>query len=241
MSSQLAVWVVERLFDMGAFALIMAVNIIVFADRLKELDGFQHHAAAFNVFKMSAFGLLIAVVLASVFALRMRRNPVRAARVVEKLFGHISQPIGKALAHRVQTFGEGLNTIRDGRSFVQILCLSLVLWLTIGASYLCVTHAYADIGGDMRLYSCFLLTGASVAGGALQLPAVGGGSQLATIGMLVGVFGYPKELAISCGIMLWLVTFMSVIPAGLVLAHFEHISLMKAEKESLEVEREMRG
>ena len=70
----------------------------------------------------------------------------------------------------------------------------------------------------------------------LQLPVVGGGSQLATIGTLVGVFHFPEELATSCGIMLWLVTFMSVIPAGLILAHFERISLTKLERESLQEE-----
>ena len=76
----------------------------------------------------------------------------------------------------------------------------------------------------------------TVAGGTLQLPVVGGGSQLATIGMLRGVFNLSPELSISCGIMLWLVTFMSVTPAGLALARSEHVSLMKIEKESLEEE-----
>ncbi len=32
--------------------------------------------------------------------------------------------------------------------------------------------------------------------------------------------------------MLWLVTFMSVIPAGLVLAHFERVSILRLEQES---------
>jgi glycosyltransferase 2 family protein len=239
MSSQLAVWVVERLFDMGAFALIMALNVILFADQLRELDGFQEHPSAFNIFKMSAFGLLLGVVVAAALALLMRRNPEGAARSVEKSLGRFSHRFAKALARRVHTFGEGLNTIHDTKSFVQIVVISLALWLTIGGAYFCVTHAYADIRPDMTLSSCFLLTGASVAGGTLQLPAVGGGSQLATIGTLVGVFGYSKELSISCGIMLWLVTFMSVIPAGLILAHLEHVSLTKAEKESLQEEQKV--
>jgi hypothetical protein len=49
---------------------------------------------------------------------------------------------------------------------------------------------------------------------------------------MVGVFQFPKELAISCGMMLWLVTFMSVIPVGLLLTHFEHVSLRKLRDES---------
>ena len=53
-------------------------------------------------------------------------------------------------------------------------------------------------------------------GSLVQLPGVGGGSQLATISTLDHVFDIvPKELAVSCGIMLWLVTFVAVVPVGL--------------------------
>jgi uncharacterized protein (TIRG00374 family) len=239
MSSQLAVWVVERLFDMGAFALIMAVNILV-SPQLKELPGFSSGAtktilgirfSPFMLFETFGFGLLIGVVLVSFFAFRVRRNPARVAGICERIFQPISPKFADAARRRVHTFGEGLNTIQDAKSFFQAFGLSLVLWLTIGATYVCVTRAYADIG-HLPPSEALLLTGASVAGGVLQLPVVGGGSQLATIGMLVGVFDYPKELATSCGMMLWLVTFMSVIPAGLILAHFERVSLTKVEAES---------
>ena len=89
----------------------------------------------------------------------------------------------------------------------------------------------------MTLSSVLLLTAASVVGGVLQLPVVGGGSQLATIGTLRGVFHISPELSTSCGIMLWLVTFMSVIPAGLFLAHRERVSLTRLEEESIEQEK----
>jgi len=46
----------------------------------------------------------------------------------------------------------------------------------------------------------------------------------------------PKELAASCGIMLWLVTFVAVIPLGLLLAHRERLSLRKLSAESHQAE-----
>jgi len=73
----------------------------------------------------------------------------------------------------------------------------------------------------------FLLMASSMVGSLIQLPGVGGGSQLATISMLNHVFDVPPELATSCGIMLWLVTFVAVIPLGLLLAHRERLSLRK--------------
>src|SRR5256885_16043309 len=42
MSSQVAVWTVERLFDTGAFALITAINLLWSAEKLKQLPGFAN-------------------------------------------------------------------------------------------------------------------------------------------------------------------------------------------------------
>jgi hypothetical protein len=77
-----------------------------------------------------------------------------------------------------------------------------------------------------------LLMGFSMVGSVVQLPAVGGGSQLAVISALQVVYGIPPEMAVSCGILLWLVTFMSCVPIGLALARREHLSLRELSEES---------
>jgi len=74
-------------------------------------------------------------------------------------------------------------------------------------------------------------------GSLVQLPGVGGGSQFATIEALNHIFGVPPELATSCGIMLWLVTFVAIVPIGLVLAHRERLSFRSLSKESHEAEQ----
>jgi hypothetical protein len=85
---------------------------------------------------------------------------------------------------------------------------------------------------NMDVPHVLLLMGFSMIGSVVQLPAVGGGSQLAVISALQVIYGIPPELALSCGILLWLVTFMSCIPVGLVFAHREHLSLRKLSKVS---------
>jgi uncharacterized protein (TIRG00374 family) len=77
-----------------------------------------------------------------------------------------------------------------------------------------------------------LLMGFSMVGSIVQLPAVGGGSQLAVISALQVIYGIPPEMAVSCGIVLWLVTFMSCVPLGLAFAHREHLSLRELSEES---------
>lgn len=240
MSSQVAVWTVERIFDTGAFGLIMALNILIAGPRLKMLPGFRYSPRAFADFQISGLILLAGVAVAAFFAYSVRKNPAYVAAFAKRALGRISERAAGAIARRVQAFGEGLNTVKDLRSFFELSGLSLVIWLIIGMSYVAVTNAYhIHRHAQMTLATVLLLTAASVVGGILQLPVVGGGSQLATIGVLHGIFALSPELSISCGMMLWLVTFMSVIPAGLLLAHREHVSLTRLEEESEEEAHEI--
>lgn len=233
MSSQVAVWTVERIFDTGAFGLIMALNILVARSNLKTLPGFQNSPRAFFDFQISGVLLLLGVAAAAGFAYAVRKNPVYIARFAGKSLGWISERAADVVSRKVQAFGEGLNTIHDLKSFAQLTGLSLVIWAFIALAYVAVTNAYhIHRHAHITLANVLLLTAASVIGGLLQLPVVGGGSQLATISVLHGIFDLSPELSISCGMMLWLVTFMSVIPAGLFLAHRERISLIRAEKQS---------
>jgi uncharacterized protein (TIRG00374 family) len=94
---------------------------------------------------------------------------------------------------------------------------------------------------DMDVPHVLLLMGFSMVGSVVQLPAVGGGSQLAVISALQVIYGIPPELALSCGILLWLVTFMSCIPVGLAFAHRGHLSLRKLSKASHEQEEVAKG
>jgi glycosyltransferase 2 family protein len=87
---------------------------------------------------------------------------------------------------------------------------------------------------NMDVPHVLLLMGFSMIGSVVQLPAVGGGSQLAVISALQVIYGIPPELAVSCGMLLWLVTFMSCIPVGLAFAHQGHLSLRKLSKASHE-------
>jgi hypothetical protein len=72
----------------------------------------------------------------------------------------------------------------------------------------------------------------------VQLPGVGGGSQLAVIELLSSdifknePYNISRELAVSVGMLCWLVTFMAVIPPGLIMANRERVSLRMISRES---------
>ena len=139
----------------------------------------------------------------------------------ELRFSHLSKNMGRRFAQKIREFGGGLNTIHNPLSLLLLILVSMAMWYVIALAYHEVTIAYhgvTDIFGDQPLDipvpQILLLMGSSMVGSILQLPGVGGGSQLATIAALEHIFDVPKELALSCGIMLWLVTFVAVVPLG---------------------------
>ncbi len=227
-ASQMAIWAVERIFDTGAVTVILVVDIFAVGS-VKDVNYYDNFRAA-GYALAGLFAFLVVIVLALGLY-----GPRLASWVCERVSPHAPQ-FGSTLETRLRSFSEGLNTVHNTLSFIEVTLISLGMWALVALAYREVTHAYpVDTGlTDLELPQVVLLMGASVVGGVLQLPVVGGGAQLATIAVLANVFEMPPELAVSCGILLWLVTFMSVTPLGLALAHREHVSLrhLSAEAET---------
>ena len=226
-SSQLAAWTVERIFDVGAFTVLMVLAIFL-PSALPSIPHPEYYAR----FREGGF-LLIGMVLAlAIAAIVVKRSGEVAAQWVEKSVGHLSSKFGHKLGEKVREFGQGLNTIQGPLSFFLLSAVSIGMWYIIALAYQEVTHSYGVPSLEIPVSQLLILMGASMVGSMLQLPAVGGGSQIATIAALTSVFDVPPEIAASCGILLWLVTFAAVIPLGLILAHHERLSLRKLSQES---------
>ncbi len=226
-SSQMAVWTVERIFDVGAFTILLGLAIF--------WPGTALHFLPPDIYRsVQIFGLLflsLAAALSSGAVLVAKFGEALSAGV-ERRVSRLGSNLGHHIAQRLREFHGGLDTIHSPVAFVQIVCVSLVMWSSIALAYLEVTHAYGAPLAHMTISMVLLLTGSSMVGSLIQLPGVGGGSQLATISALQHIFHASRELAASCGILLWLATFVCVVPAGLLLAHQERLSFRKLSEES---------
>jgi hypothetical protein len=79
-------------------------------------------------------------------------------------------------------------------------------------------------------------------GGAsiIQLPVIGWFSQIGLVAVtLTGVLNASPEASLACAATLLLVTFLGIVPVGLVWARFEHVSLRKIAAESEHAEEGM--
>lgn len=228
LSSQMGVWAVERIFDLGAFTLLMVLAIFFLPSAMQSIP----HPEYYHTFRI--LGLIFMGVVAGLAgaAVLVSRRGETIAVWIERRFSHLGANLGHRVAERVREFRVGLNTIHGPVSLFLLVIVSVAMWFVIAIAYQEVTHAYGTDALDISRPQVLLLMGASIFGSMLQLPGVGGGSQLATIKALTAIFDVPPEMAASCGILLWLVTFAAVIPLGLFLAHHERLSLRKLSAES---------
>jgi glycosyltransferase 2 family protein len=226
-SSQLAVWGVERLFDFGGFTVLIMLWLF-----RPEAYASIPHQEYYSWFRKAAFLLTAVVAMGAIVAAVIRRSGDAAAAWVEARFGHLSSNLGHKIGEKIREFGAGMNTIHDFASLLRLTGLSVGMWYVIALAYFEVTHSYSALALQIPVPQLLIVILGSMLGSILQLPGVGGGSQIATITILSRVFDVQPELAASCGILLWLVTFAAIVPAGLLLAHHERLSLRQLSAES---------
>jgi glycosyltransferase 2 family protein len=234
-ASQVAVWAVERIFDIGAFTVILVAGIFL-PSQLHEFAQAATPEMKHGIYLIGYALIALVLGLLTVTVLLSYRGN-RIARWVEDRFSHLAENLGHRIAHKIREFTDGLNTIHGPLAFLQLSAVSVLMWWLIALAYMEVTRAYGAPMAAMSSTKVLLLIGSSMVGSLVQLPGVGGGSQLATISALDHVFGIvPKELTVSCGIMLWLVTFVAVVPVGLLLSHHERLSLRRLSQETEQAE-----
>jgi glycosyltransferase 2 family protein len=234
-ASQMAVWAVERIFDVGGFTVLM-VTAIFLPSKLRDFM-LASPPEVRDWIRLTGYALIGLVLGLLVAALLTAYRGNRIADWVEGRFSHLAENLGHRVAQKIREFTVGLNTIHGPFAFFQLSAVSILMWWVIALTYKEVTHAYGGPMDSMSATKVLLLMGASMIGSLVQLPGVGGGSQLATISTLDHVFKIvPKELTVSCGIMLWLVTFVAVVPVGLLLSHHERLSLRKLSEETEKAE-----
>ena len=226
-SSQIAVWLVERIFDMAAVAIMFVVWGFIGDPLWDDVRlSTQYHGRNLHVtVEWSAAFFLAGIVGLIIVAVVLRFSGEAVANYLcAKLEPH-SLKLAHGVRSKILAFTDGLKTIHDFASFVQLFLLSILMWLLVAACYWFVLQSYGGKLAQLGMPSILLLMVVSMFGSLIQLPGVGGGSQLATIALLNNVFHIDKEISVSCGMVLWAATFMSVIPIGLLVARREHVSL----------------
>jgi hypothetical protein len=164
-----------------------------------------------------------------------RTHGVQLARAIGNALRGLSPKLATAVEHRILSFRDGMNVLRTFKDFAWALLLSLIMWALIILAYFEVVHAFASLS-MLHSSRIMLVMAASMAGSVLQLPIIGWFTQIGLVSAAMKGLGAPLEPSIGAAALLLIVTFMSVIPVGLIFARVEHVSLRKVARESEHLE-----
>ena len=225
LSSQVAVYTIERMFDLGAAAIIFSCALAFTPKNLPNHDVFVRAGVL-------SMGATLAI---AVFAGAIRIAGGAVAGFARGTVGLVSKSAGESISTKILGFRDGLNALSSIREFGVVVALSLGMWGMIGVAYLETAHAFGNTPelAGLTFSRTMLLMAASIGGSLLQLPIIGWFTQIAVTAAAMHTFyGAPIEVATACGAMLLFVTFLCIIPTGFIYSQVEHVSLKRVAQES---------
>ncbi len=112
LSNQIAVYIVERLFDLASMALIFCFVIL-----LAPAGALPHP----EIIKKVSYGALATTVGGALFLVIVRLSGERWRSFLDGLFGLVSKGLGHAIGDKIRTFRAGLDTLRTFSDFAVIM------------------------------------------------------------------------------------------------------------------------
>ena len=231
--SQIAVYIVERLFDAGSMAILFCTAILL------SPAGTLPHQEIFNKFGKGGLAVTVAGAL---FLIAVRLSGRAVASFSEMVLAPLSHKIAHAVGDKIRAFHAGLDTLRTPTDFAVTLSISLAMWCLITLAYVEGVRAFTPAGQGVPniLGRCLALMAGGGVASIVQLPVIGWFTQIAALQvMLRPLFLMAPETAMACAATLLAITFLGIAPIGLVWAQFEHVNLRKVTVESEHAEEEL--
>lgn len=223
-TSQAAAWLLERMFDLLA-------ALLIFGFALVQIEKSEITAGPTFAWVLKAGGWLVAIIgIACLSVLFLFSRYAESMR--QRLLGALSF-LPAAWQHRVQelvaAFVRGVECTRNLGSLLSILLYTAFEWALIAACYICLFRAFPDLA-SLRITDVLIFLGFVSFGSIVQLPGIGGGMQLVAIIVLTELFGAPLEVATGMALMIWFITFVVIVPIGLVMLLHEGLNWQKLKE-----------
>ena len=216
-SSQIAAWIVERILDLLMVLLIFGVALTQISH--SAIEPGPRTRVALQAGGYTA-GIIGAVCLALLIGLRQFK-----ADVHHQVLGALSFLPGRIVS-KIRTvlvsFEQGMQSTRSGWFTLLLVVYTVIEWLTIAAGYYCFFKAFPATA-MLTVTDVVILLGFVAFGSVLQIPGVGGGMQIATVLILTEFFRLGISAASGIALILWIISFVTIVPFGLGLAFHEGI------------------
>ena len=225
LSSQIAVYIVERLFDMGSIAIVLSIALLAL-DPAKVQEATQAIIAHSKI--LSAYAALVGSIavairglavtlIGALFLVAIRMNGERVARIFEYVLGLVSKSLGHAVGSKIRAFRTGLDTIRSFADLMATASLSLFMWGLITTAYVEIMRAFVASPElkNISFSTSVVLMVVSGSASVFQLPVIGWFTQIWIVALAIaGIVHVPLEPATACAATILLITFLASCPSA---------------------------
>jgi hypothetical protein len=123
-------------------------------------------------------------------------------------------------AETVSAFMDGTAATKTQASVLKLSLYSALEWALIVLCFACIFRSCPETSA-FTLQDVLIFVGFVAFGSILQIPGVGGGVQLVSLVVLTQLYRTSLEVATSLAIMIWFITFVGIVPLGLLCAFQE--------------------
>ena len=230
-SSQLAAWLLERIYDtlliLGLFGCALALFSVGDRDRSETLGWVLRTGG------WVATGIT-AVCLAALFALHRWSSNLRER--LSPLLTMLAEHHQDRAERFLDSLIEGFSSARSITSVARLFGWSMATWAAVTAGFACLLRAFPETSA-LDLSDVIVFMGFVAFGSIVQIPGIGGGTQVVATVCLVEIFRVPLEAATGIAVALWLASLASTVPAGIYLTlregiHWQNLRHLKDKVEA---------
>jgi uncharacterized protein (TIRG00374 family) len=228
-SSQMAAWMLERICDLLVVLLLFGI----------ALGGLGNHDAPVGpraqwVLNIAGEVVTVTCALCFVFLLGVARYGRPFAAWVLRRLRFLPAALWTKIDFLTHSFLRGLECTREPKALALLIGYSALEWLIVLGCNFALFQAFAPTA-KLTMMDVLLYLGFVVLGSIVQIPGVGGGSQVAAVIVLTEFFGLQLEAASGIAILSWLITWVSIVPFGLILAARDGLQWSKLK--NIEIEK----
>src|SRR5579872_3815884 len=203
-ASQLAALVLERIFDT-----LMA--LLIFGIALMRLAATGTHGGPRLewVLKTGGWTVAIACVFVLILLLSLRHLSEPFQRWVLKAIRFLPEKQFTKAERLITALLQGVESTRSDMALLLVFLYSILEWLLVVAVYWCITQAYSGIV-PLSFMDIIVFIGFVSFGSVVQIPGIGGGTQVMAVLVLGELFHVKLEIATSFAFVVWFITFVAI-------------------------------
>jgi len=223
-SSQLATYTLERSFDLGALGCLILACFLM-----------SQTAMGLGKTLSSAVLYLCAMLLFLFLFYSFYKKSPALARWVAKTLSPSHPGASQYIVVKLEQFQAGFSLFSSFSDLLRAALASLSIWILVAISFYLVAHGFSGVPElrEITTWHIAVLVSSSIGGTLIQLPFIGWFTQTAVMTWTIhALLNAPMEESGSCALLLLCVTFIFLLPAGVLFSSVEGVSLYRLARAS---------